>query len=563
MKDPTNRDPVLRVSGLVIAYGRHGRFQQAVKGVDFAVAAGETLAIVGESGSGKTSVANAVLGLLPAGGQVQGGRIEVLGRDIVGAKERALRQIRGRVIGLVPQDPMVSLNPTMRIGQQIGETVRLRGGVNKRSVPAEVIEALERAGLDNPVLRSRQYPHQLSGGMRQRALIANALAGKPKILVADEPTSALDATVQRKMLDHLEYLVTEAGISLLLITHDLAVASDRADRILVMQHGRIVEEGTSEQVLESPRDPYTKRLLAAAPGISVGDTLDRSARRAGPSLDAHRRQPSVGGPILRLENIVKEFHLPGGRGEAGRFRALDGVSLDVPRGQTLALVGESGSGKTTAMRIGMRLDTPMSGKVEFDGTDITSLSWRHVRRLRQGFQLVHQDPFSSLDPKFTVQNSIVEPLVSFGIGTSASRVARAEELLDQVGLPRSFLLRRPAELSGGQRQRVAIARALALKPKLVLLDEPVSALDVSVQAQILDLLGVLQRELGLSYFFITHDLAIVAEIADQVAVMDRGRIVETGATRDIFTNPQSEQTRQLIDAIPGRRRAQRRRVPAG
>jgi peptide/nickel transport system ATP-binding protein len=545
-------EAVLAITGVAIAYGRHGNLHRAVDGVTFSLAAGETVALVGESGSGKTSIANAVLGLLPPTGHVVDGSISVLGRDIVGSNERALRRIRGRVIGLVPQDPMVSLNPTIRIGQQIGETVRLRGDVPKRSIPAEVFEFLERAGLDDPRLRARQYPHELSGGMRQRVLIANALAGNPKILVADEPTSALDVTVQRKMLDHLEHLVTEAGISLLLITHDLAVASDRADRVVVMNRGAVVEEGASQHVLAHPHDPYTQRLIAAAPGFSARD-VEAAPRGSSSSTDPETVPGGDEPPILRLTDIVKEFHLPAGRGEPSRFRALDGVSLEVHQGETLALVGESGSGKTTAMRIAMRLETPTSGQVTFDGSDITSKRWRQVRRLRQQFQLVHQDPFSSLDPRFSVQQSIVEPLVSFGIGTAESRRARAVELLDQVALPQSYLHRRPSELSGGQRQRVAIARSLALKPKLVLLDEPVSALDVSVQAQILSLLAELQRELSLSYFFITHDLAVVAQIAHHVAVMSRGKIVESGTTHAIFNDPQTDYTRQLIDAIPGRR----------
>jgi peptide/nickel transport system ATP-binding protein len=544
---PTGR-PVLQIEDLAIAYGRHGRLRPAVNGISLTLGEGEKVAVVGESGSGKTSVATAVLGLLPSTGHVTGGRIDVLGTDIVGASEKEMRHVRGRKVALVPQDPMVSLNPTMRIGHQIAETVRLRGDLPKRSIPAEVFEFLERAGLDNPTLRARQYPHELSGGMRQRALIANALAGRPKIIVADEPTSALDVTVQRHILDHLDELVETTGISLLLITHDLAVASDRADRVVVMQHGRVVETGPAATVLDHPEDPYTKDLIAAAPSLSARVAFSTTQR---PELPTPGDDAPA--PILRLEAVVKEFYQPAAdRRSDRRFRALDGVSLEVPAGQTLALVGESGSGKTTTLRVAMRLETPTSGRVIFAGSDITEMRRAPLRELRRRFQVVYQDPFSSLDPKFTVEESVVEPLVSFRVGTGSSRRERASQLLDQVALPASFLRRHPAELSGGQRQRVAIARALSLGPDLMMLDEPVSALDVSVQAQILDLLKQLQAELGVAYLFITHDLAVVAEVAHRVAVMGGGRIVEEAPTDVVFTAPTSDYTRQLIDAIPGR-----------
>jgi peptide/nickel transport system ATP-binding protein len=527
---------VLDIRDLSIAYRSRGRYPDvnAVVGVDLTVAPGETVAVVGESGSGKSTLAAAVLGLLPGAGTVTGGSIEVAGRPVVGASERDLRAIRGRVVALVPQDPNVSLNPTLRIGPQIAEAVRRRPDVDRRSVDAEVIAALEAAGLDEPVLRARQYPHELSGGMRQRVLIAAALAGSPRLLIADEPTSALDVTVQKRILDHLELLVAERGISLLLITHDLGVAADRADRVLVMQAGRLVEQGPPQAILVAPQHPYTRALIEAAPGLS-------DQGRVVPRFTEVPDAPE----ILRIENVVKDFP---------RVRALDGVSFSLRAGQTLALVGESGSGKTTALRIALGLEKPSTGKVYFEGQDITEQGWRALRPLRRRFQLVHQNPFSSLDPKFTVLQTVTEPLVSFREGDRASRRERAAELLEQVDLPKDYLSRRPAELSGGQRQRVAIARALALKPDLILLDEPVSALDVRVQEQILRLLVGLQNELGVSYLFISHDLAVVAQVSHQVAVLRRGNVVESGLTADVFDHPQNEYTRELLAAIAGRRR---------
>jgi peptide/nickel transport system ATP-binding protein len=542
---------VLKISDLSVAYGVSRGERTVVESIDFEVESGEVVAIVGESGSGKSTTANAILGLLPSGGQVTGGRIEIAGRDVTGFSDRQFRSVRGPIVGLVPQDPMVSLNPTLRIGEQVGEAVRRRG-VPKRSTSAEVLEALQKAGIDDPEVRARQFPHELSGGLRQRALIAIALAGKPRLVIADEPTSALDSTVQRKILDHLGHLVEESGVSLLIITHDLGVAADRADRLIVMQAGRIVEQGAPHEVLSNPQHDYTKRLIDAAPGLA-------HLRRTRPGSRAIERvatiQDAEAEELLRLDAITKDFALPTGLVGRRSHRAVDEVSLTVHRGQTLALVGESGSGKTTVLRIAMRLETATAGRVIFDGQDITETGWRALRPLRQRFQLVHQNPFASLDPRFTVRDLIGEPLDSFGVGSRAARSTEVSELLDRVALPQSFLKRRPAELSGGQRQRVAIARALALRPDLVLLDEPVSALDVSVQAQILDLLAELQRDLGLAYLLISHDLAVVAEISHRVAVMAAGRIVEHGHTAQVFAAPQHAITRELIAAIPGQREA--------
>lgn len=531
--------PLVDIRGLDVGYLRHRTVRPAVVGLDLTVGPAEVVAIVGESGSGKTTTANAVIGLLPANGRITAGSAVVDGVETAGASERTLRGLRGTVVGLIPQDPMVSLNPTRRIGAQVLEAVRRRGAAGP-AARAEVLEHLARAGIPDPELRARQYPHELSGGLRQRALIAAALAGRPKLLIADEPTSALDVTVQKRILDHLGALVREQGISLLIITHDLAVAADRADRVVVMRDGRKVDEGDPVTLLSSPADPYTRRLIAAAPRLE-------------PRFDV-RREPEPP-PILTLTGVSKTF--PAGDLRRGRrgFNALAGVSVTVPRGRTHALVGESGCGKTTTLRIALGLETASSGSIVLDGTEISGLSWNALRPLRRKAQLVHQDPFATLDPRFTVLQSITEPLVSFRIGDRRSRRQRARDLLDHVGLPAAHLERLPAELSGGQRQRVAIARALALEPALLMLDEPVSALDVLVQEQILELLAQLQRDLGLSYLFVSHDLAVVAQIAHTVSVMSEGRVVEQGPVAEVFAHPAAPHTRELISAVPGRRPA--------
>ncbi len=523
----------------------------AVRDVNLAVAVGETVAVVGGSGSGKTTLAHAVLGLLPAHGSVTAGRVRIAGDDVTGAPDRVLRRYRGSVIGLGPQDPMGGLNPTLRVGAQVAEVVRRRG-VPKRLLDAEVLDVLAAAGLDQPILRARQYPHELSGGLRQRVLIAIALAGEPQLIIADEPTSALDVTVQRKILDHLESLVADRHISLLIITHDLGVAADRADRLVVMQEGRIVESGAAAEVLARPEHSYTRQLTASAPGLAYRP----EGPAAGTGLVPRHRDVPAAPELLRLEAVTKDFALPRAPHAERTLRAVDQVSLTAQRGRTLAIVGESGSGKTTLLRVALGLERPTSGRVVLDGQDLTDLTWRQLRPLRQRFQLVQQNPFAALDPKFTVAESIVEPLVSQHRGNRAARLRRAQELMDQVALPVAFLNRLPAELSGGQRQRVAIARALAVEPELLFLDEPVSALDVSVQSQVLDLLGDLQDRLGLSYVFVSHDLAVVAQIAHQVAVLQRGRVVEQGSAVEILTNPRHAYTAELLSAIPGQRRHQ-------
>jgi len=541
--------PVVDIAGLSAGYLHYGQVTPAVHAISLQVRPGEIVALVGESGSGKSTIAHAIIGLLPDNARITGGSIEVTGTRVVGARERVLRGLRGSTVGLIPQDPMVGLNPTQRIGHQVAEAVKLRG-LRGPALAAEVLDVLRRAGFDDPEHRLHRYPHELSGGQRQRVLIAIALAGEPELIIADEPTSALDVTVQARILDHLESLVRDSGTALLIITHDLAVAADRADRVIVMRAGRIVEIGTPANILvdSADRDPYTRRLIAAVPALAHGGVLEPRSQHG---LD----QP--GDPILELLGVRKEFRARRG-GRIPNVVALEDISVRVERGRTHAIVGESGSGKTTALRIAMGLSAPTAGTVNFDGIEITGRSWRALRPLRRRFQLVHQNPFASLDPRFSVRDSIIEPLVSFRVGSRADRRARADELLDQVALPRAFGDRLPAELSGGQRQRVAIARALALEPDVVLLDEPVSALDVTVQEQILRLLAELQQRLGLTYVFVSHDLAVVAQLAHTVSVLEYGRVVEYGTTAEVFNNPASECTQRLLASIPGRRAASRR-----
>jgi len=541
---------VLDVHDLRVSYQTRSGRREVVHGVDVSVDEGEVVALVGESGSGKSTTAHALIGLLPEGGRVDGGSIGLGGVDITGWSPQRLRSVRGAQVGLVPQDPVSSLDPVRPIGVQVGEILRVHGVRDATVRRGRVLELLERVGLDDPALRSRQYPHELSGGMRQRVLIATAIALRPRLIIADEPTSALDATVQRRILDLIDDLRREEGTSVLLVTHDLGVAADRAQRLVVLNHGIVVEQGPSAGILSSPSDPYTRQLLADAPALATEDF-----RRPEPPLfirDAATAAAENPHAIV-AEGLVKEF---GVRGRTD-FRAVDDVSFQVRRGTTHALVGESGSGKTTTARLVTRFLQPDAGRIELaDDTgrlaDIAGLRGEALRQLRRRIQLVYQNPFSSLDPRQSVAQIVAEPLHNFREGTRGERAARAAELIDRVKLPADVLQRSPRELSGGQRQRVAIARALAIRPEVVVLDEAVSALDVTVQARILELLESLQQELGLTYLFISHDLAVVRRISHTVSVMRRGRVVETGSTEDLFSAPTHEYTRELLAAVPGR-----------
>ncbi|MEX5262764.1 MULTISPECIES: ABC transporter ATP-binding protein [Kocuria] len=567
--------PLLEVENLAVAFSTMNGPVQAVHEASLILREGRTLAIVGESGSGKSTTAMSVIGLLPGNGRVTGGSVRFAGQELVGLDEARMRRIRGRQIGLVPQDPMSNLNPVTTVGRQVAETLLVHGLATRRDVDEKVVAALAAAGLPEPERRARQYPHEFSGGMRQRALIAIGLACRPRLLIADEPTSALDVTVQRTILDQIERMTEEIGTSVLLITHDLGLAAERAQDIVVMHRGRIVEAGPSARVLEDPQDEYTRRLVQAAPSVAaarVGRQAVPSPGRtgagataaapaaAGPSASGSTAggvpapaAPEAAGaaarePLVVIENLTKVFK--GRLGQAG-FTAVQDVSLTVPRGRTVAIVGESGSGKTTTARMLLKLYEPTSGSIRFDGQDVTGLRGRQLAAFRQRVQPIFQDPYSSLNPMFTIGRIVEEPLSTYGRGTRAERRDRVKWLLEEVALPPSTVNRYPNELSGGQRQRVAIARALALQPELIVCDEPVSALDVLVQKQILDLLGRLQDEFGLSYLFISHDLAVVRLISDEVCVMKDGRLVEAGASEEIFTDPQHPYTRQLLASIPG------------
>ncbi|MEX5307382.1 ABC transporter ATP-binding protein [Kocuria sp. CPCC 205258] len=546
--------PLLEVENLAVAFSTMNGPVQAVHEASLTLREGRTLAIVGESGSGKSTTAMSVIGLLPGNGRVTGGSVRFAGQELVGLDEARMRRIRGRQIGLVPQDPMSNLNPVTTVGRQVAETLLVHGLATRRDVDEKVVAALAAAGLPEPERRARQYPHEFSGGMRQRALIAIGLACRPRLLIADEPTSALDVTVQRTILDQIERMTEEIGTSVLLITHDLGLAAERAQDIVVMHRGRIVEAGPSARVLEDPQDEYTRRLVQAAPSVAAA----RVGRQAVPSpgrtgAGATAAAPAAAGaaarePLVVIENLTKVFK---GRLGQADFTAVQDVSLTVPRGRTVAIVGESGSGKTTTARMLLKLYEPTSGSIRFDGQDVTALRGRQLAAFRQRVQPIFQDPYSSLNPMFTIGRIVEEPLSTYGRGTRAERQDRVKWLLEEVALPPSTVNRYPNELSGGQRQRVAIARALALQPELIVCDEPVSALDVLVQKQILDLLGRLQDEFGLSYLFISHDLAVVRLISDEVCVMKDGRLVEAGASEEIFTDPQHPYTRQLLASIPG------------
>lgn len=556
---------LLRVENLRVAFG-HGRSrQEVVNGVSFAIRENETLALVGESGSGKSVSALACVGLIGArGGTVLSGssrfaRADGGQVDFLNPGQANLRRMRALEVGMVFQDPMTSLNPLFRIGDQISEAARLHQGISRQRARTLTVEMLEKVRIPRPELRARQYPHELSGGMRQRAMIAMALSCSPRLLIADEPTTALDVTVQAEILSLIKELQQEIGTAILFISHDLSVVSQVSDRVIIMQEGWVVEEGTTSRILSKPQHEYTRMLLAAVPVLgstagSAGPVRIGASLPGGTAQDAGCSIGAMSGPepkiLLRVKELKKSYSTKRLFSSSETVHAVQGVDFDIAQGQTLSLVGESGCGKTTTGRCILQLDRPDGGIVEFDGRSVLGLSTREINRLRREMQIVFQDPFASLNPRKRAGEIIGEPLYIHDGIDGEELVDRVEELVRKVGLLPEHMFRYPHEFSGGQRQRIGIARAISLKPRLIVADEPVSALDVSIQAQIVNLLIDLQEEFSMSYLFISHDMAIVERVSHRVAVMQRGRIVEIGARDSVLNDPRHEYTRGLISAVP-------------
>ncbi len=532
-------EQLLTVQGLRVSFATEGGLVQAVDDVSFELEAGEVLAIVGESGSGKSVTAQTILGLTRSANASVAGSVQFRSRELIDADESELRQVRGAEIAMIFQDPMTSLNPIYRVGAQIVEAIRAhRPEVGKAQARERAIELLDSVGIPEPERRVDRYPHEFSGGMRQRAMIAMALALAPDVLIADEPTTALDVTIQAQILELLRRLNRERNLATILITHDLGVVAEVADRVLVMYEGRIVERGSLDDIFYSPKDPYTRKLLDAVVRLDQEQSL---------------RPGREGAPLLEVTDLVKHFPLKRGlliEREVDRVRAVDGVSFSVAKGETLGLVGESGSGKSTLSRTVLQLLAPTSGSVRFEGREIAGLSRREMRPLRAEMQMVFQDPYASLNPRKRVGQIIGDPLRLQGRASGAELRAQVLELLERVGLSPAHYQRYPHEFSGGQRQRIGIARALALRPKLIVADEPVSALDVSIRAQILELLADLQDDFGLTYVFVAHDIGVVRHISDRIAVMHEGKIVEQGPADTVCERPSDPYTKTLLAAVP-------------
>ncbi|RKT83020.1 peptide/nickel transport system ATP-binding protein [Saccharopolyspora antimicrobica] len=512
---------VLSFTDLRVRFRTEDGTAEAVRGISFGVAPGEILAVVGESGSGKSVTAMSALGLLPRTAEVTG-RIELDGAEL---GEQELRRVRGKDIAMIFQEPMTSLNPVFTIGWQLVEAIRLHTSTTSAKARERAVELLDLVGIPEPARRLKHYPHQLSGGQRQRVMVAMALACEPKVLIADEPTTALDVTVQAEILALLRDLRDRLGTTILLITHDMGVVADLADRVVVMYRGEVVEEAAAADLFRAPQHEYTEALLAAVPRLEIGKSEEA--------------EPAE--PVLVVEDLVVTY---------GGQRAVDGVSLRIDRGEVLALVGESGSGKSTVGKCAARLLTPAEGRIVLNGQDISRLPARRLRPLRRNIGIVFQDPGSSLDPRISIADSIAEPLRLHRVARGRELDKRVDELLDAVELGASRRQRYPHELSGGQRQRVSIARALALEPELLIADEPTSALDVSVQDAVLELFQSLQARLNFSCLFISHDLAVVNMLARRVAVMRRGQVVEQGDTAQVLGNPEHEYTQRLLAAVP-------------
>ncbi|MCV2447319.1 ABC transporter ATP-binding protein [Paracoccus sp. DMF] len=551
--------PLVSIEGLRVEFQTRDGTVTGVNDLSFDIRPGECVCVVGESGSGKSVSALSLMRLVEfGGGEIARGRLlfqrESGALDLARAAPAAMRDIRGNQIAMIFQEPMTALNPVFTIGDQLSEGLIAHRGLSRRDAMARALDLLAEVRIPEPERRLTQYPHELSGGMRQRVVIAMAMACRPKLLICDEPTTALDVTIQAEILALIDRLKRETGMAVLFITHDMAVVAQMADRVVVMFRGNKVEEGPVARIFEQPREPYTQALLAAVPRL--GEMTGRDApepMRLMSGADAPAPVvPRAPEPLLTVEHLCTRFPVKGGilRRTVAQVHAVEDVSFTLNAGETLALVGESGCGKSTTGRSILRLVEPTSGQVTLGDRDLLALGASELRQARRDMQMIFQDPFASLDPQMRLLDQIEEPMLNYGIGTRAERRDRIARLFDRVELPRSFMRRYPHEMSGGQRQRIAIARALALNPKLLVADEAVSALDVSVQAQVLNLLMELQRELGIAMLFISHDMAVVERVSHRVAVMYLGRIVEIGSRRQVFENPQHSYTRQLMAAVP-------------
>ncbi len=555
---------LLEVEKLNISFYKDAIEKQIIKNISFQIKPDEIVAVVGESGSGKSISSLALMGLLPKGiSKITSGSILFNSHNLVELSDNDFQKIRGNEIAMIFQEPMSSLNPSMRCGKQVEEILNQHSKLSSKAIKAEVLNLFEKVKLPNPGRMSKAYPHEISGGQKQRVMIAMAIACKPKLLIADEPTTALDVTVQKEILDLLKDLQKSTKMSVLFISHDLSLVSELADRVMVMYKGEIVEQGTTEMIFNTPKNNYTKALIAARPSTeirlkqlpTISDFMSDSVSKTTISnLDRKKNHEKLyaQAPLLEVIDLEKTYLSKTGWFTKDRpFKAVDGVNFKIYPGETVGLVGESGCGKSTLGNAILHLDKATSGKINYNGEDITNLGNSEMRQLRKDIQIIFQDPFASLNPRLTVGNAILEPMKVHNIGNSdIERKEKVLTILEKVGLERSFFNRYPHEFSGGQRQRIGIARTIALEPQLIVCDESVSALDISVQAQVLNLLNDLKQQFGFTYLFISHDLAVVKYMADQLIVMNKGKIEEIGDADKIYESPEKAYTKKLIHAIP-------------